>query len=163
MPRTRVNVRLRMAAFRTFCGAVCTLVSSIVYGSLHPVKTLANHRCSNLSVLMALNGELGWVCLMCCNCDSLLLPRLLRSVALTDSLLHSDSPLFGNCDPMGHIKGQRRDHEQQLLWGNSTIARFRPWDQPHIHSKRAPRDAAIHSRRHLDRANQASITGNRRC
>ncbi|TFB04933.1 hypothetical protein CCMA1212_002820 [Trichoderma ghanense] len=39
MPRTRVNVRLRMAAFRTFCGAVCTLVSSIV----------------NLSVLMALN------------------------------------------------------------------------------------------------------------
>ncbi|KAM6477751.1 hypothetical protein HDV62DRAFT_401266 [Trichoderma sp. SZMC 28011] len=39
MARTRANIRLRMVAFRTFCGAVCTLVSSIV----------------NLSVLMALN------------------------------------------------------------------------------------------------------------
>ena len=25
---------------------------------------------SNLSVLMSLDGEPGWVCLMCCNCDS---------------------------------------------------------------------------------------------
>lgn len=31
MARTRANIRLRMVAFRTFCGAVCTLVSSIVY------------------------------------------------------------------------------------------------------------------------------------
>ncbi|KAH0525355.1 hypothetical protein TsFJ059_007734 [Trichoderma semiorbis] len=33
MARTRANIRLRMVAFRTFCGAVCTLVSSIVYDS----------------------------------------------------------------------------------------------------------------------------------
>lgn len=25
---------------------------------------------SNLTVLMSLNGEPGWVCLLCCNCDS---------------------------------------------------------------------------------------------
>lgn len=33
MARTRANIRLRMVAFRTFCGAVCTLVSSIAYDS----------------------------------------------------------------------------------------------------------------------------------
>ncbi|KAL6910325.1 hypothetical protein GGI43DRAFT_378306 [Trichoderma evansii] len=53
MARTRANIRLRSVAFRTFCGAVCTLVSSIV----------------NLSVLMARHGEPGWICLMSCNCD----------------------------------------------------------------------------------------------
>ena len=54
MPRTPANIRLRIAAFRTSVGAACTLISSV----------------ANLSVLMALNGEPGWVCLMCCNCDS---------------------------------------------------------------------------------------------
>ncbi|KND94298.1 hypothetical protein TOPH_01014 [Tolypocladium ophioglossoides CBS 100239] len=43
MPRNPANIRLRTIAFRTFCGAVCTLLSSI----------------ANLSVLMALNGEPG--------------------------------------------------------------------------------------------------------
>ncbi|KAK4135580.1 hypothetical protein BT67DRAFT_376951, partial [Trichocladium antarcticum] len=45
--------RLRSMAARTFIGAVCTLISSII----------------NLSVLVGLNGEPGWVCLMCCNSD----------------------------------------------------------------------------------------------
>ncbi|KAL6867975.1 hypothetical protein J3F83DRAFT_85175 [Trichoderma novae-zelandiae] len=69
MPRTRANVRLRMVAFRTFCGAVCTLVSSIV----------------NLSVLMALNGEPGWVCLMCCNCDILFSAIVIQWVTSRDN------------------------------------------------------------------------------
>ncbi|KAL7821602.1 hypothetical protein V8C44DRAFT_315144 [Trichoderma aethiopicum] len=69
MPRTRANIRLRMAAFRTFCGAVCTLVSSIV----------------NLSVLMALNGEPGWVCLMCCNCDILFSAVVVQWVTSKDN------------------------------------------------------------------------------
>ncbi|OTA06836.1 hypothetical protein A9Z42_0076310 [Trichoderma parareesei] len=69
MPRTRANIRLRMAAFRTFCGAVCTLVSSIV----------------NLSVLMALNGEPGWVCLMCCNCDILFSAIVIQWVTSRDN------------------------------------------------------------------------------
>ncbi|KAL1836968.1 hypothetical protein VTJ49DRAFT_4432 [Mycothermus thermophilus] len=47
--------RLKTMALRTFIGCVCTLTSSIV----------------NLSVLVALNGEPGWVCLMCCNSDIL--------------------------------------------------------------------------------------------
>ncbi|PTB67363.1 hypothetical protein BBK36DRAFT_1097648, partial [Trichoderma citrinoviride] len=69
MPRTRANVRLRMVAFRTFCGAVCTLVSSIV----------------NLSVLMALNGEPGWVCLICCNCDILFSAIVIQWVTSRDN------------------------------------------------------------------------------
>ncbi|KXJ87460.1 hypothetical protein Micbo1qcDRAFT_215832 [Microdochium bolleyi] len=51
--RNPANERLRTVAFRTFIGAVATTISSIV----------------NLSVLMALDGEPGWVCLMCCNVD----------------------------------------------------------------------------------------------
>ncbi|EQB50860.1 hypothetical protein CGLO_09665 [Colletotrichum gloeosporioides Cg-14] len=54
-PKTPANVRLRTVALRTFVGALCTLTSSIV----------------NLTVLMALDGEPGWVCLMCCNSDIL--------------------------------------------------------------------------------------------
>ncbi|KAH0594221.1 hypothetical protein MHUMG1_08060 [Metarhizium humberi] len=54
MPRTHANMRLRTIAFRTFCGAVCTLLSSIV----------------NLCALMSLDGEPGWVCLVSCNCDT---------------------------------------------------------------------------------------------
>jgi hypothetical protein len=53
--KTSANMRLRTVALRTFIGAICTLASSIV----------------NLSVLMALGGEPGWVCLMCCNSDSM--------------------------------------------------------------------------------------------
>ncbi|KAL7795185.1 hypothetical protein V8C37DRAFT_408861 [Trichoderma ceciliae] len=69
MARTQANIRLRMVAFRTFCGAVCTLVSSIV----------------NLSVLMGLNGEPGWVCLMCCNCDILFSAIVIQWVTSRDN------------------------------------------------------------------------------
>ncbi|KAH6610164.1 hypothetical protein Trco_000184 [Trichoderma cornu-damae] len=69
MAQTPANIRLRMVAFRTFCGAVCTLVSSIV----------------NLSVLMALNGEPGWVCLMCCNCDILFSAIVIQWVTSRDN------------------------------------------------------------------------------
>ncbi|VUC26345.1 unnamed protein product [Clonostachys rosea] len=55
MARTSANIHLRNVAFRTFVGSLCTLLSSAV----------------NLTVLAALNGEPGWVCLMCCNCDVL--------------------------------------------------------------------------------------------
>lgn len=71
MARSPANHRLRSVAFRTFVGAVCTLVSSITYVPCNLLYTnLKANRTRNLSVLMALNGEPGWVCLMCCNCDS---------------------------------------------------------------------------------------------
>ncbi|OTA53452.1 hypothetical protein K449DRAFT_469979 [Hypoxylon sp. EC38] len=56
-PRTTPNSpKLHAVAMRTFVGALCTTTSSIV----------------NLAVLMALNGELGWICLTCCNADNIL-------------------------------------------------------------------------------------------
>lgn len=50
----KTNPGLRIIAFRTFIGSCLTLISSVV----------------NLTVLMVLDGEQGWICLMCCNADS---------------------------------------------------------------------------------------------
>ncbi|KAL2205386.1 hypothetical protein CC79DRAFT_1259371, partial [Sarocladium strictum] len=69
MPRSAANMRLRTIAFRTFVGSICTLVSSIV----------------NLTVLMALNGEPGWVCLMCCNSDILFSAIVIQWVTSKDN------------------------------------------------------------------------------
>lgn len=54
-------------ALRTFIGSCATLTSSVV----------------NLTVLMVLNGEPGWICLMCCNADSKLRSSAFRSSQLT--------------------------------------------------------------------------------
>lgn len=72
MPRSAANMRLRTIAFRTFIGAICTLLSSIVCvaPSLRCPRSELMRTARNLTVLMALNGEPGWVCLMCCNSDS---------------------------------------------------------------------------------------------
>ncbi|KAJ0315901.1 hypothetical protein COL5a_011818 [Colletotrichum fioriniae] len=68
-PKTTANIRLRSVALRTFVGALCTLTSSIV----------------NLTVLMALNGEPGWVCLMCCNSDILFSAIVVQWVTSKDN------------------------------------------------------------------------------
>lgn len=76
MPRTPATLRLKTMAFRTFIGACCTLVSSIV----------------NLTVLMVLNGEPGWVCLMCCNSDILFSAIVIQWVTSRDSAGSSSQP-----------------------------------------------------------------------
>ncbi|KAF3342562.1 hypothetical protein VD0002_g6857 [Verticillium dahliae] len=83
--RTPANVRLRTLAMRTFVGALCTTVSSII----------------NLTVLMALNGEPGWVCLMCCNLDILFSAIVVQWVTSKDNAasLSSTSDLYGNNGP----------------------------------------------------------------
>ncbi|KAK2053066.1 hypothetical protein LY76DRAFT_582425 [Colletotrichum caudatum] len=53
IPRAPPNIRLRRLVIRTFVGSCCTLLSSV----------------TNLTVLMALNGEVAWLCLLCCNTD----------------------------------------------------------------------------------------------
>ena len=52
--RHSVNGALRAIALRTFVGSCATLTSSVV----------------NITVLMVLEGEPGWICMMCCNADS---------------------------------------------------------------------------------------------
>jgi len=67
--QTSASVRLRTIAFRTFIGSLCTLISSIV----------------NLTVLMVLDGEPGWVCLMCCNSDILFSAIVIQWITSKDN------------------------------------------------------------------------------
>ncbi|KAI1340119.1 hypothetical protein F5Y15DRAFT_64912 [Xylariaceae sp. FL0016] len=63
------NPRLRTVALRTFIGALCTTTSSV----------------TNLTVLMVLNGEPGWVCLVCCNLDILFSAIVIQWVTSRDN------------------------------------------------------------------------------
>ncbi|EFQ32219.1 hypothetical protein CGRA01v4_00678 [Colletotrichum graminicola] len=69
-PTNPPNTRLRTVAFRTFIGTLCTLTSSVV----------------NLTVLMVLDGEPGWVCLMCCNSDVLFSAIVIQWVTSKDNV-----------------------------------------------------------------------------
>lgn len=53
--QTNRHSQARALAIRTFIGSCCTLASSVI----------------NLTLVMVLNGEPGWICLMCCNVDIL--------------------------------------------------------------------------------------------
>ncbi|KAK0367539.1 hypothetical protein CLIM01_15104 [Colletotrichum limetticola] len=55
LSRAPPNVRLRELALRTFAGVLGTLLISI----------------ANLAVLVALEGEIAWLCFACCNSDIL--------------------------------------------------------------------------------------------
>jgi hypothetical protein len=55
-------------AFRSFIGSCATLTTSV----------------ANLSVLMVLKGEPGWICLMCCNADILFCVLVLHWVTSHD-------------------------------------------------------------------------------
>ncbi|KAJ8062854.1 hypothetical protein OCU04_008108 [Sclerotinia nivalis] len=52
--RNNPNSQTRTVALRTFVGSCCALTSSVV----------------NLTLLLVLKGEPGWICLMCCNVDN---------------------------------------------------------------------------------------------
>ncbi|KAI1805740.1 hypothetical protein F4811DRAFT_551595 [Daldinia bambusicola] len=70
---------LGATAIRTFVGALCTTTSSVV----------------NLVVLLALNGEPGWVFLTCCNADILFSTLVIQWVTSRDddrSAVASSSP-----------------------------------------------------------------------
>jgi len=56
-------------AVRTFVGSCATLTSSV----------------ANLTVLMVLEGEPGWICLMCCNADILFSVLVLHWVTSIDA------------------------------------------------------------------------------
>ncbi|CAK3846741.1 ring finger domain [Lecanosticta acicola] len=63
------NGNMRRLAFRAFIGSCTTLLSSVV----------------NLSVLMSVGGEPGWICLMLCNLDILFCGLVLHWVTAFDS------------------------------------------------------------------------------
>ncbi|KAF2685542.1 hypothetical protein K458DRAFT_364394 [Lentithecium fluviatile CBS 122367] len=66
--QNNTNTSLHTVAFRSFIGSCATLTSSVV----------------NLTVLMVLQGEPGWICLMCCNADILFSVLVLHWVTQVD-------------------------------------------------------------------------------
>ncbi|KAG5788815.1 hypothetical protein H9Q69_012120 [Fusarium xylarioides] len=86
LPKTHANSRLRSVAFRTFVGACCTLTSSIV----------------NLTVLMVLDGEPGWVCLMCCNSNGMYLNEAAGSSSQPASAAVTDGSYIGRRASSAH-------------------------------------------------------------
>ncbi|KAF2011651.1 hypothetical protein BU24DRAFT_286310 [Aaosphaeria arxii CBS 175.79] len=81
------NHSLRRMATRSFIGAVATLLSSVV----------------NLTVLMVLKGEPGWICLMCCNAD------ILFCVLVLHWLTQSDSSRTGSTNGSNHAAGDQEN------------------------------------------------------
>lgn len=63
------NNALRTITIRSFIGSLATLTSSVV----------------NLTILMVLKGEAAWICLMCCNADTLFSVLVLHWVTSKDS------------------------------------------------------------------------------
>nr|CAB92699.2 hypothetical protein [Neurospora crassa] len=100
--QTRGNRRLKLVAMRTLIGCICTLTSSVV----------------NLSVLMGLNGEPGWVCLMCCNSDILFSAIVIQWVTSRDSIASNnniDSQTMSQQRHSNHgedVYGLRRSRQQ---------------------------------------------------
>jgi hypothetical protein len=66
--KNNANPKLNRMAFRSFIGSCATLTTSV----------------ANLSVLMVLKGEPGWICLMCCNADILFCVLVLHWVTSHD-------------------------------------------------------------------------------
>ncbi|KAF7950072.1 hypothetical protein EAE96_007372 [Botrytis aclada] len=67
--RNNPNSQIRTVALRTFIGSCCALSSSVV----------------NLTLLLVLKGEPGWICLMCCNLDILFSVLVLHWITSKDN------------------------------------------------------------------------------
>ncbi|KAG4438874.1 hypothetical protein IFR05_005663 [Cadophora sp. M221] len=88
--RTSRSSQTRTVALRTFIGSCCTLTSSVV----------------NLTVVMVLKGEPGWICLMCCNIDILFSVLVLHWITSKDNASTlSQSPNFRpTSDPTSPVR-----------------------------------------------------------
>lgn len=71
--KTNQNPALNRMAFRSFVGSCATLTTSV----------------ANLTILMVLKGEPGWICLMCCNADILFCVLVLHWVSSKDKVSNS--------------------------------------------------------------------------
>lgn len=75
IPQTPSNIRLRSMVMRTFIGAILTTLSSS----------------TNIAVIVGLNGEPGWLCLLCCNCDILFCSIVVQWVTSHDNSATTNS------------------------------------------------------------------------
>lgn len=74
------NPRLHRMAFRSLIGSISTLATSV----------------ANMTVLMLLRGEPGWICLMCCNADILFCVLVLHWATSIDQP-SSSTPTAPSC------------------------------------------------------------------
>ncbi|KAK6193350.1 hypothetical protein LQW54_012558 [Pestalotiopsis sp. IQ-011] len=75
IPQTPSNIRLRSMVMRTFVGAILTTLSSS----------------TNIAFFVGLNGEPGWLCLLCCNCDILFCSIVVQWVTSHDNSATTNS------------------------------------------------------------------------
>ncbi len=78
----------------------------------------------NLSVLMGLDGEPGWICLMCCNCDILFSAIVLQWVTMPDreaAAADSTNSYMANGEELSDVARQRKLGNDRAR-GTSTIA-----------------------------------------
>ncbi|KAK4156674.1 hypothetical protein C8A00DRAFT_12430 [Chaetomidium leptoderma] len=115
--RTPGSQRLRTMAMRTFIGCICTLISSIV----------------NLSVLVGLNGEPGWVCLMCCNSDILFSAVVIFWVTSRDSTTTTDDTM-----PSTGPHSEQPQHNNNANAGDELSAIPHRANRQHHHRHRLP-------------------------
>jgi hypothetical protein len=77
--QTNANPILKRMAFRSFIGSCATLTTSVI----------------NLTILMVLKGEPGWICLMCCNADILFCVIVLHWVTSKEEKEESAARSYG--------------------------------------------------------------------
>jgi hypothetical protein len=108
------NISLRKMAFRTFIGTLATLTSSV----------------ANLTILMVLKGEPGWICLMCCNADILFSVLVLHWVTQIDNNNNNKSTTTNS------VTASRVGH-------SSTVHTLPPTYEPNSGFKRMPKTGAV--------------------
>ncbi|KAL2061324.1 hypothetical protein VTL71DRAFT_7597 [Oculimacula yallundae] len=92
---------LRTMAIRSFVGSIATLTSSVV----------------NLTVLMVLQGEEAWLCLMLCNADILFSVVVLHWVTSKDTIREESTNLTSPGHTSRSRRQQRHDSEQIVFAG----------------------------------------------
>lgn len=97
--RNAANPKLNRMASRSLVGSLATLTTSV----------------ANLTVLMVLRGEPGWICLMCCNADILFCVLVLHWVTSKDkpsSYASTHASRAGTLEGSQGKRGQSQHHSK---------------------------------------------------
>lgn len=117
------NKALRIMALRTFVGSCATLTSSVV----------------NLTILMILKGEPGWICLMCCNADILFSVLVLHWVTSFDRTT-TDSSYARDRENRNDGSGNTANPPSRNMT-NGTLTNGQPLDPNDPAAKGGPRNS----------------------
>ena len=97
--RNAANPKLNRMAFRSLVGSLATLTTSV----------------ANLTVLMVLRGEPGWICLMCCNADILFCVLVLHWVTSKDKPSSYVSTHASRAGTPDASQGKRRASQRHIM------------------------------------------------